>query len=264
MHRPIANLLCSLVLLGAALCSASTVAATTATPALEPILVFAAASLQGSLDDVAAAWTHRSGQAVKISYAGSSALAKQIAQDAPADVFVSADEQWMDTLQTQGAIDPATRFDLVGNRLVLVAPAGGGPRTVALTQRGLADALGDGRLAMAETTAVPAGRYGRAALTALGLWPTVAAHLAESDNVRGALAFVARGETPLGIVYATDAASEPRVRVVATFPARTHPRIAYPVARVRTADARRSAGFLAYLRGHEARATFARAGFTMP
>lgn len=264
MHRPIANLLCSFVLLGAALCSASTLAAAMAKPAPEPILVFAAASLQGSLDDVAAAWTRRSGQAVKISYAGSSALAKQIAQDAPADVFVSADEQWMDTLQTQGAIDPATRFDLVGNRLVLVAPAEGGPRTVALTARGLAGALGDGRLAMAETTTVPAGRYGRAALTTLDLWTTVSPHLAESDNVRGALAFVARGEAPLGIVYATDARAEPRVRVVATFPARTHPRIVYPAARVRVADARRSTGFLAWLRGREAQAAFARAGFTAP
>lgn len=259
MPRLIATLLSFLALFGAA----ATLAAP-AKPAPEPILVFAAASLQGSLDEVAAAWAKRSGQQVKISYAGSSALAKQIAQGAPADVFISADEQWMDTLQTQGAIDPATRFDLVGNRLVLVAPADGGPRAVALTQRGLAEALGDGRLAMAETTTVPAGRYGRAALTALNLWTTVSAHLAESDNVRGALAFVARGEAPLGIVYATDAQAEPRVRVVATFPARTHPRIVYPAARVRTADARRSAGFLAYLHGREAQAAFARAGFTAP
>lgn len=259
MPRLIALLLSFVALLGAAATHAAP-----AKPAPGPILVFAAASLQGSLDDVAAAWTKRSGQPVKISYAGSSALAKQIAQGAPADVFVSADEQWMDTLQTQGAIDPATRFDLVGNRLVLVAPADGGPRAVALTQRGVADALGSGRLAMAETTAVPAGRYGRAALTALNLWTTVSAHLAESDNVRGALAFVARGEAPLGIVYATDARAEPRVRVVATFPARTHPRIVYPAARVRAADAHRSADFLAYLHGREAQAAFARAGFTAP
>ena len=263
MPRLIALLLSSFALLGAALCAEQAIAAP-AKPAPEPILVFAAASLQGSLDDVATAWTKRSGQVVKISYAGSSALAKQIAQGAPADVFISADEQWMDTLQTQGTIDPATRFDLVGNRLVLIAPVDGGPRTVALTQRGLVAALGNGRLAMAETTTVPAGRYGRAALTALNLWTTVSAHLAESDNVRGALAFVARGEAPLGIVYATDARAEPRVRVVATFPARTHPRIVYPAARVRVADARRSTGFLAWLRGREAQAAFARAGFTAP
>ena len=259
MPRPIALLLSFLALLGA-----SAAVAAPARPAPEPILVFAAASLQGSLDEVAAAWTKRSGQAVKISYAGSAALAKQIAQGAPADVFVSADAQSMDTLQTQDAIDPATRFDLVGNRLVLVAQVDGGPRAVALTKRGMADALGSGRLAMAETTTVPAGRYGRAALTTLDLWTTVSAHLAESDNVRGALAFVARGEAPLGIVYATDAKAEPRVRVVATFPARAHPRIVYPAARVRAADARRSAGFLAFLRGREARAAFARAGFTTP
>ena len=259
MPRLIAFLLSSFALLGAAATHAAP-----AKPAPEPILVFAAASLQGSLDDVATAWTKRSGQVVKISYAGSAALAKQIAQGAPADVFVSADEQWMDTLQAQGAIDRATRFDLVGNRLVLVAPADGGPRNVALTPRGLSAALGNGRLAMAETTTVPAGRYGRAALTALNLWTTVSAHLAESDNVRGALAFVARGEAPLGIVYATDARAEPRARVVATFPARTHPRIVYPAARVRTADARRSADFLAYLRRREAQVAFARAGFTAP
>ena len=264
MHRPIAVLLSFLVLLAAALPGAALSAAAPAKPAPEPILVFAAASLQGSLDEVAAAWTRRSGQVVKISYAGSSALARQIVQGAPADVFVSADAQWMDTLQAQGAIDPATRFDLVGNRLVLVAPADGGPRAVALDRRGLTQALGDGRLAMAETTAVPAGRYGRAALTALGLWPTVSAHLAESDNVRGALAFVARGEAPLGIVYATDAQAEPRVRVVATFPARTHPRIVYPAARVRTADSGRSTGFLDWLRGREAQRAFARAGFAAP
>lgn len=259
MPRLIATLLSFLALLGA-----TQILAAPAKPAPEPILVFAAASLQGSLDEVAAAWTKRSGQPVKISYAGSSALAKQIAQGAPADAFVSADEQWMDTLQTQGMIDPASRFDLVGNRLVLIAPADGGPRSVALTNAGVTKALGTGRLAMAETTAVPAGRYGRAALTALNLWTTVAPHLAESDNVRGALAFVARGEAPLGIVYATDARAEPRVRIVATFPARTHPRIVYPAARVRVADARRSAGFLAWLRGREAQAAFARAGFTAP
>lgn len=259
MHRLIAVLLSLFALVVVAVAVAAP-----AKPARQPILVFAAASLQGSLDEVAAAWTRRSGQAVKISYAGSSALARQIVQGAPADVFVSADAQWMDTLQAQGAIDPATRFDLVGNRLVLVAPADGGPRAVALDRRGLAQALGDGRLAMAETTAVPAGRYGRAALTALGLWPTVSAHLAESDNVRGALAFVARGEAPLGIVYATDAQAEPRVRVVATFPAHTHPRIVYPAARVRAADPGRSAGFLAHMRGREAQRAFARAGFAVP
>lgn len=263
MRHARGRLFSMLMLLGTLVAALPSVAAAHQS-APEPILVFAAASLQGSLDDVATAWTKRSGQQVKISYAGSAALAKQIAQGAPADVFVSADEQSMDTLQAQGAIDPATRFDLVGNRLVLVAPADGGPRAVALTRRGVADALGGGRLAMAETTTVPAGRYGRAALTTLDLWTTVSAQLAESDNVRGALAFVARGEAPLGIVYATDAKAEPRVRVVATFPARTHPRIVYPAARVRAADARRSAGFLAFLHGREAQAAFARAGFTAP
>ena len=226
------------------------------------ITVFAAASLKESLDAVAADWTRRSGQKVAISFAASSALAHQIEQGAPADVFVSADREWMDYLQQRRQVDPASRFDLVANRLVLVAPASSSTRQVDFAKPAtFLAALGDGRLAIAETTSVPAGRYGRQALGKHGLWDALAPRLAQGDNVRAAMAFVARGEAPLGIVYATDAQAEPGVRVVARFPASSHDPIIYPVARVATTDPRRTAGFLAFLRGRQAQATFRRFGF---
>lgn len=237
-------------------------AARAARPAPEPVLVYAAASLQESLDAAAAAWTARSGQAVKISYAGSGTLARQIDQGAPADVFFSADRAWMDWLDQRGKIDPGSRRDLLGNTLVLVAPAATARQAVPLTADGLRRALGaDGRLAMADTGGVPAGRYGKESLQTLGLWPAVSGRLAEADDVRGALAFVARGEAPLGLVYATDARVEPRVRVVARLPARSHAAIVYPVARVRAAPAQRSAGFLQFLGSAEAGRLFSGAGF---
>ena len=257
MPRLIAILLSFVALFGAG----ATLAAP-AKPAPEPILVFAAASLQGSLDEVAAAWTRRSGQAVKISYAGSSALAKQIAQGAPADVFISADEQWMDTLQTQGAIDPATRFDLVGNRLVLVAPADSPLQLKIAPGFAITAALGNGRLATGDPDSVPVGRYARQALTTLGVWNDVADRLVRAEDVRHALMFVARGEVPLGIVYETDARMDPRVRVIDTFPNGTHLPIAYPVAATKGSgpDAGR---FADYLRSEAGRATFESFGFTV-
>lgn len=228
---------------------------------LPTITVFAAASLKESLDEAAAAWTTRSGQKVSISYAGSSALARQIEQGAPADVFISADNEWMDYLQQRKRIDPDSRVDLVGNRLVVIAPAAAALPTLPLKPAAVRQALGEGRLAMAETASVPAGRYGKQALTTLGLWDTVSGRLAQADNVRAAMAFVSRGEAPLGIVYATDAQAEPKVRVVATFPARTHDAIVYPVARVAKTPPAATKGFLAFLRGGEAKAIFKRAGF---
>ena len=232
----------------------------------EPLTVFAASSLKESLDAVATTWTMQSGQRVVVSYAASSALAKQIEQAAPADVFISADREWMDYLVARKAVDATSRFDLVRNRLVLVAPAAaGGPAHVPLRAAALAQALGaDGRLAVAETDNVPAGRYARQSLVALGLWDVVSARLAPSENVRGALAFVARGEAPLGVVYETDARAEPRVRVVARFPDGSHTPIVYPAARVAASPAARSASFLAYLHGARARAIFLRAGFSKP
>lgn len=228
------------------------------------LTVFAAASLQESLDAAAKLWTGRSGQPVVVSYAGSSALARQIEQGAPADVFVSADLAWMDHLQERGLIDPATRSLLARNRLVLVAPSSSAA-AVSLRAGELRAALGtDGRLALAQTAGVPAGRYARQALQSLGLWNEVRDRLAESDNVRAALAYVARGEAPLGIVYATDAQAEAKVRVLARIPPEHHETIVYPMARVASADAAHADGFLHFLAGPEARAVFARAGFETP
>lgn len=228
------------------------------------LTVFAAASLQESLDAAAKLWTGRSGQPVVVSYAGSSALARQIEQGAPADVFVSADLAWMDHLQERGLIDPATRSLLARNRLVLVAPSSSAA-AVSLRAGELRAALGtDGRLALAQTAGVPAGRYARQALQSLGLWNEVRDRLAESDNVRAALAYVARGEAPLGIVYATDAQAEAKVRVLARIPPEHHEPIVYPMARVASADAAHADGFLHFLAGPEARAVFARAGFETP
>ena len=229
------------------------------------VTVFAAASLQESLDAIVELWSERSGQPVVVSYAASSALARQIEQGAPADIFVSADLDWMDYLQSRRLIDPGTRVQLARNRLVVIAPAGSGPGVLALEADALESALGpQGRLALAETVGVPAGRYARQALEALGLWSVVAGRRAEADSVRAAMAFVARGEAPLGIVYATDAKAEPRVRVAAEIPATSHAPIVYPAARVVAARGARADGFLHFLSGPEARAVFERAGFDPP
>jgi molybdate transport system substrate-binding protein len=228
------------------------------------ITVFAAASLKESLDAVGAEWSKKSGQRVAVSYAASSALAKQIEQDAPADIFISADREWMDYLQDRKRIDARSRFDLVANRLVLIAPATSTQINVALESAALLRALGDGRLAVAETSSVPAGRYAKQSLTKLGLWDGVSQHLAQAENVRAAMAFVARGESPLGIVYATDAKAEPKVRVVTSFPKASHEPIIYPVARVVSADATSTKGFLSFLHGDRARNIFKQAGFSIP
>lgn len=228
------------------------------------ITVFAAASMKESLDGASAEWTKQSGQKVVVSYAASSDLARQIEQGAPADVFVSSDEKWMDYLQDRKLIDPATRSDLLGNQLVLIAPAESKQRTLALDANAILRELGDGRLAMAETTAVPAGRYGKQALIKLGLWDAVSGKLAQADNVRAAMLFVSQGEAPLGIVYATDAKAEPKVRVVAIFPDGSHDPILYPVARTSRSDPTLARGFLMFLRGPAARAIFSRAGFRIP
>ena len=191
------------------------------------IVVFAAASLRDALDAAVAAYDPGG---VTVSYAGSSALAKQIEAGAPAELFISADDDWMDYLAGRGRIDAASRVALLGNDLVLVAaPSFAGDLAIA-PGFPLAAALGDGRLSVAATEAVPAGRYAKAALQSLGVWDSVAGRLAESDNVRTALQFVSRGEAPLGIVYATDARVAPDVRVLGTFPEDSHPPIRYPAA----------------------------------
>ncbi|TVV70510.1 molybdate ABC transporter substrate-binding protein, partial [Sphingomonas solaris] len=212
-----------------------------------PPLVLAAASLQESLTEAAGAWQARGHAAPRLSFAASSALARQVLAGAPADLFVSADEEWMDAVAAKGLIVPATRRDFLANRLVLVAPAARPARLAIRPGFPLARALGNGRLAMADPDAVPAGRYGKAALIRLGVWPSVAARVARAENVRAALALVERGEAPLGIVYATDARAAPKVAVVGVFPAASHPPITYPIARLTTATSPDAEGFRAFL-----------------
>jgi len=226
------------------------------------VSVFAAASLKNALDPVVADYAKATGLRVAVSYAASSALARQIEQGAPADLFLSADVDWMDHLQKKSLIQPETRHSLLGNRMVLVAPADSA-KPVDLRPGALLDALGSGRLAMASVSTVPAGRYGKAALESLGLWGEVAGKVAEAENVRAALTFVSRGEAPLGIVYETDAKAEPKVAVVARFPQTSHPPVVYPVALTATSTSDAARQFLAVLRGPAGAATFAREGFSV-
>lgn len=225
-------------------------------------MVFAASSLAGALDEVMAAYRQQGGGAVAASYAASSALARQIEQGAPADIFISADEEWLDYLAARGRVQEGSRRDLMGNRLVLVAPAGK-PASLAFFQGvDLLPLLGrDGRLAMADPDHVPAGRYARAALIWLEAWAGVQGRLVRADNARAALAFVARGEAPLGVVYVTDALAEPRVQTLATFPAESHPPIIYGAIRVTGAAGDGAASFLTFLTGPVAREIFRRHGF---
>ena len=230
------------------------------TPApAETVSVFAAASLKTALEDLAPAFEAESGDRPVFSFAGTSALARQIAHGAPADVFFSANSDWMDLLDAGGHLAPETRRDLLGNTLVLISTDPGPPLDVS---RDLATALGDARLAMALVDAVPAGQYGKAALMSLGLWDALQQQVAQADNVRAALALVALGAAPFGIVYATDARAEPRVTLRATFPEESHPPIRYSVAAI--AGRETSAGpFLAFLETGTARAVFEAHGFAV-
>jgi molybdate transport system substrate-binding protein len=228
-----------------------------------PVTVLAAASLTNVLQEVGKRYESASGKKVVFSFAASMILAKQIEASAGADLFISADSESMDYLESKNLIAKATRTNLLHNRLVLVAPADSAITLSIAPRFKLAEALHGGRLALATVESVPAGRYGKAALTALGVWDSVKDHLAQGEDVRATLAYVARGEAPLGIVYATDARIEPRVRVVATFPDNTHEPILYPAALTKDAgpDAAR---FLAYLRSGESGRIFAAAGFDVP
>jgi molybdate transport system substrate-binding protein len=227
----------------------------------ETFTVFAAASLSTALEDITKAHEKKTGDRVRTSYAASSALARQIENGAPADVFVSADLAWMDYLQKKGLIQPATRFEVVRNRLVLIAPAGAVVKLEIAPGFALAAALGTSRLATADPASVPAGRYAREALENLGVWKSVEAKIAAAQDVRAALLLVARGETPLGVVYSTDAAVEPRVKVVGTFPDNTHAPIVYPAALVATSKSAAAARFLQVLREPAAYRAFERYGF---
>ncbi|HEY1258192.1 MAG TPA: molybdate ABC transporter substrate-binding protein [Stellaceae bacterium] len=227
------------------------------------VVVFAAASLKNALDDAAQTYRNQGGVATKISYAASSALAKQIENGAPADIFISADLAWMDYVQKRNLIQPATRKNLLGNRLVLVAPAGSGAKIDIKPGFDLVGLLHGGRLAMADPASVPAGKYGRAALQKLGIWNAVEPHVAGAENVRAALLFVDRKETPLGIVYATDAASDPKVEIAGAFPENTHPPIIYPIALTASSNNPDAAKYLQFLESPAAKPAFKKQGFTV-
>ncbi len=240
------------------------VAATLPRPAsADEVVVFAAASLKEALDDIAGTWQRESGNVVTISYAGSSLLAKQIVAGAPADIFVSAAENWMDEVEKAQLIADGHRKDLVGNTLVLVT---GGKDAEAVSIKPGFDLLAllrGGKLAMALVDSVPAGQYGKAALTTLGIWESVAPSVAQADNVRAALALVSTGEAPYGIVYATDAAADDRVVVVGTFPAESHLPITYPAALLTGAKDAADRAFFDALSDEAANEAFARHGFML-
>lgn len=227
------------------------------------ITVFAAASLKDALDDIAATYQAQTGDTVRVSLAGSSTLARQIEQGAPADIFISAHPGWMDRLEQAGLIAPESRVDLLGNALVLIAHGHRAPPLRIGPDMALATRLGEGRLAMALVDAVPAGIYGKAALEHLGQWPAVADRVVQAENVRAALALVSLGEAPFGIVYRSDAVADEAVTVVGTFPADSHTPIIYPAAAVADSDNPLNRAFLAFLRGDAAGAAFQRHGFDL-
>lgn len=244
------------VLMLAAACGAPAAAA-------ERLLVFAAGSLQGSVDEVARAYERTGGARVAVSYAASSVLARQIEQGAAADVYISASPKWMDRLERGRWLRPGTRGNLLGNRLVLVAPADRAAPVTIHTGFPLARILDGGRLAMGDPSYVPAGVYAKAALKTFGVWRTVADRLAGTPDVRRALALVARGEAPYGIVYATDAQADPRVAVVGVFPEHSHPSIDYSAAIPAASVHPEAERLLGFLWSPKARAAFAAHGFAV-
>lgn len=227
------------------------------------VLVFAAASLKTALDAVNARWQKETGRKAVISYAATSALAKQIEQGAPAALFISADLDWMDYLAGKNLIKADTRSNLLGNRIVLIAPRDKARAVEIKPGFDLAGIVGEGRLAIANVDAVPAGKYGKAALVKLGVWGSVSNKIAQAENVRAALLLVSRGEAPAGIVYQTDAAADPSVRIIGTFPESTHPPIVYPIAITAGATHPDAAAFLAYVKSAKAKPLFQAQGFTV-
>lgn len=224
-----------------------------------PLVIFAAASLQGPLDDAVAGWEAETGGEVVISYAGTSALARQIDAGAPADLFIAASADWMDWLETAGGIDPETRVDLLGNALVIVGRGDPVAPIEALPAR-----LGDGLVALALTETVPAGVYARAALEALGLWGPLKGHIVETDNVRAALTLADLGEVEMAVVYRSDATAAPDLAILATFPQDSHPHITYPAAVTsQSTTAETAASLIDWLRGEQAGAIFLAAGFDL-
>lgn len=248
--------------LAATLCLTATLSIP-AQAAAGDITIFAAASMKTALDEIVTVWNAETGNTAVASYGGSSTLAKQIQEGAPADLFISAAVNWMDTLEDGKLIKPETRIDLLGNSLVLVAHGSEVAAVEIAPGFDLAGMLGGSRLAMALVDSVPAGVYGKAALTSLGVWDAVEPKVAQADNVRAALAFVATGEAPLGIVYATDAVAEPGVSVVGTFPAGSHAPIIFPAAVIAESAKPEAEAFLTYLSGAKAQAAFEGQGFTV-
>jgi molybdate transport system substrate-binding protein len=228
----------------------------------DSVMVFAAASLTNVLQELGAEFTRETGDTVGFSFAATSMLARQIESGAHADVFFSADQEWMDYLDRRGLVQKASRRNLLGNRLALVAPAESTLQLKVEPGFHLLAALKGGRLATGDPDSVPVGRYARSALTNLGVWNELSDRLVRADNVRTALAFVTRGEAPLGIVYLTDAKIEPGVRIVDLFPASTHLPISYPVA-LTTGASERAAAFMEFLRSPVATAAFERYGFNV-
>jgi molybdate transport system substrate-binding protein len=248
-------ILCGLAFAGLALVAAPAQA--------KDVVVFAAASLKNALDDAGAAWERETGRKAVMSYAASNVLAKQIEAGAPADIFFSADLDWMEYTAAKGLIRPETRANLLGNALVLIAPKDSSFQVALRPGLDLGSVLGHERLAMGHVEAVPAGKYGKAALENLGAWEGVKARLAQTENVRAALVLVSRGEAPLGIVYRTDAASDPKVRIVAAFPEGSHPPIVYPVALTKDSTNPDAASFLTFLQSSRARPHFEKQDFTV-
>ena len=227
------------------------------------VVVFAAASLKNALDEVAAGFTAQTGDTVTISYAGSNALARQIIEGAPADIFISANVEWVDEVEKAGLIANGQRLDLLGNSLVLIGHGQDAAPVAISADTDFPALLDGGKLAMAMIDSVPAGQYGKAALEHLGLWDSVQPDVAQSDNVRAALALVATGEAPYGIVYATDAAADDNVSVVAEFPAETYPAITYPAALLTEAADDADRAFYEALTDEAASAIFEKHGFTV-
>jgi molybdate transport system substrate-binding protein len=253
----------ALALIAAPAGAETPVAQPTGQAAASSVTVFAAASLKNALDAAGAAFKEKTGIELKVSYAGSMALAKQIESAAPAEVFLSADEASMDYLASKNLIQPASRFNLLGNKLVVVAPRSAKLEKLPFTKDAFTAAIGSGKVATGDPASVPVGKYAKTALEKLGLWAIVEPNLALTDNVRAALAFVARDEAPLGIVYLTDAKSEPKVKVIATFPADSHPPIVYPVALTSTAQGEAPKKLLAFLKSKAAKDIFVEQGFTI-
>jgi molybdate transport system substrate-binding protein len=254
MHRLFRFLVASTILFGSTILPASAQE--------KGLTTFAAASMKNALDDVDAAYTAKTGIKVAASYAASSVLAKQIDQGAPADIFLSADTDWMDYATKQKTVKEATRTSLLGNSIVLIAPKDSTIGNVTIG-RGfdLAKLAGNGKIATGDVSSVPVGKYAKAGLEKLGAWEASAPKFAMAESVRAALTLVARGEAVLGIVYATDAKVEPGVKIIGTFPADSHPPIIYPVAATASAGPQAD-GYLAFLHSTEAKAIFERYGFT--